>query len=184
MNYLTSMGNILSFNAPPPLNSQKSVKQLQYYCILNVLILGLIYGCSAALFSQIVLVEKGFDAMGANAAKVIIAGIPVAFFMHAGAALFIWVFLRAIGGKADFMISYFYLGVAAISLWPLAPFVAVLQVGAPSPVFILLTGIFCLYGFAVNVRVIKTAFQLSAIRMTVATGVTLMYISCFLYLWV
>ena len=184
MNYLTSMGSILSFNDPPPLDSEKSVKQLQLYCILNVLILGLIYGCSAALFSQIVLVDKGFDATTANAAKIIIAGIPVAFFMHAGAALFIWVFLRAMGGKANFMVSYFHIGVAAISLWPLAPFLAVLQVGAPSPVLAVLTGVFCLYGFAVNVRVIKTAFQLSAIRMTVATGVTLMYISCFLYLWV
>ncbi len=183
MNYLTSMGNLLSFT-PFPTETERGIKQLQIYCIVNVLILGLIYGCSAALFSKMVLIESGFNATAANAAKVIIAGIPVAFFMHAGAALFIWVFLRAMGGKANFMVSYFHIGAAAISLWPLAPFVAVLQVGASSPLLVLLTGLLSTYAFAVNVRVIKSAYRLSAIRMTLATSVTIMYISCFLYLWV
>ncbi|MCG8683237.1 MAG: hypothetical protein MI892_00045 [Desulfobacterales bacterium] len=183
MNYLTTMGNLLSFT-PFSWETEKEIKQLQFYCIVNVLVLGLIYGCSAALFSKLVLVEKGFDAQAVNVAKIIIAGIPVAFFMHAGAALFIWVFLKAMGGKANFMISYFHIGAAAISLWPLAPFVAVLQIGMSSPLLILLTGLFCLYAFAVNVKVIKSAFGLSALRMTLATSVTIMYISCFLYLWV
>ena len=183
MNYLTSMGNLLSFT-PFSGTTEKEIKQLQFYCIVNVLILGLIYGCSAALFSKLVLVEKGFDATAANAAKIIIAGIPVAFFMHAGAALFIWVFLKAMGGKSNFILSYFHIGAAAISLWPLAPFVAVLQIGVSSPLLVFLTGLFCLYAFAINVKVIKSAFQLSALRMTLATSVTIMYISCFLYLWV
>ncbi len=115
MNYLSTMGNLLSFT-PTQWETQKDIKQLQLYCIINVLILGLVYGCSAALFSKMVLVERGFDATAANAAKIIIAGIPVAFFMHAGAALFIWVFLKAMGGKADFMTSYFHIGAAAISV--------------------------------------------------------------------
>ena len=183
MNYLSTMGNLLSFT-PTQWETRKDIKQLQLYCIINVLVLGLIYGCSAALFSKMVLIERGFDATSANAAKIIIAGIPVAFFMHAGAALFIWVFLKAMGGKADFMISYFHIGAAAISLWPLAPFVAVLQIGTTAPLLILIAGIFSLYAFAVNVRVIKSAFRLSALRMTLATSVTLIYISCFLYLWV
>lgn len=34
--------------------------------------------------------------------KVLIAGIPVALFIHAGAALFIWVFLKAVGGEVRF----------------------------------------------------------------------------------
>ncbi len=183
MNYLTSMGNILAFNA---IGLQKGIdiKRLQYYAILNVLILGLIYGCSAALFSRVILMDNGFDATAYNPLKIIIAGIPVAFFMHAGAALFIWVFLRAIGGKANFLTSYFYIGVAAISLWLVAPFVAFFQIGATSIVITILTAIFALYAFAVNVKVIKATFQLSTLKMTIATSVTLMYISCFLYLWV
>jgi len=183
MNYLTSMGNILAFNVNG-LQKGLDIKRLQYYAILNVLILGVIYGCSAAMFSQTVLTENGFDAAAYNPLKIIVAGIPVAFFMHAGAALFIWVFLKAIGGKADFLMSYFNIGMAAISLWLVAPFAAALQIGAVSPVIIIFTGIFALYAFAVNVRVIQAAFQLSTIKMTIATSVTLMYISCFLYLWV
>ncbi len=183
MNYLTSMGNILAFK---PIGLQKGldIKRLQYYAILNVLILGIIYGCSAALFSQSILVEKGFEATAYNPLKIIVAGIPVAFFMHAGAALFIWVFLKAMGGKANFLMSYFNIGMATISLWIVAPFAAALQIGTVSPVITLLTGIFSLYAFAVNVRVIKAAFQLSNLKMTIATSVTLMYISCFLYLWI
>ncbi|MDD9302199.1 MAG: hypothetical protein HUK40_07575 [Desulfobacter sp.] len=182
MNYLTSMGNLLSFT-PFSGETPKEIKALQYYCIINVLILGLVYGCSAALFAKMTLVDKGFDATSVNTAKIIIAGIPVAFFMHAGAALFIWVFLKAMRGKANFMISYFYIGAAAIALWPLAPFVAVLQIGAFSVLLIVLTFLLALYAFAVNVQVIKKAFQLSALRMAIATSVTVMYISCFLYLW-
>ncbi|MEH0018791.1 MAG: hypothetical protein V6Z89_04010 [Desulfobacter sp.] len=183
MHYLTTMGNLLSFTPFCPA-TPKGVKQLQIYCIVNVLVLGLIYGCAAALFSRMVLAGRGLDVTAINAAKVMVAGIPVAFFMHAGAALFIWVFLKAMGGKADFMTSYFHIGAAAISLWPVAPFVAILQVGTPSAFLIFLTGLFGAYAFAVNIRVIKSAFALSAVRMALATAVTIMYIGCFLYLWV
>lgn len=183
MNYLRSMGNILTFNTSG-LQKGMDIKRLQYYAILNVLVLGIIYGCSAAMFSRIILVENGFDATAYTPLKIIVAGIPVAFFMHAGAALFIWVFLKAMGGRANFLMAYFNIGMAAISLWLLAPFVAALQIGATSSLVILLTGIFSLYAFAVNVGVIKATFQLSNLKMTLATSVTLMYISCFLYLWV
>lgn len=183
MNYLNTMGNLLSFSHTFALKTEKSLKQLQLYCIVNVLMLGIIYGGSAALFSTILLGEKGFTPGSADMAKVIVAGIPVAFFMHAGAALFIWVFFRAIGGKSDFMTAYFHIGAAAISLWPLAPFAAVLQAGIASGPLNLLAGLLCVYAFAVNVKVIQQAFRLSALRMTLATLVTVTYISCFLYLW-
>lgn len=183
MNYLNTMGNLLSLGQTFSLNTEKEVKQLQLYCIINVLVLGLIYGSSAALFSRILLGESGFNPGSADMAKVIIAGIPVAFFIHAGAALFIWVFLKALGGKADFMSAYFHLGAAAISLWPLAPFAAVLQAGMSSPPLTLSAGLLSIYAFAVNVKLIQTAFALSALRMTLATSGTVIYISCFLYLW-
>jgi hypothetical protein len=177
------MGNILTFNAIA-LQRKIDIKRLQYYAILNVLVLGLVYGCSAALFSRTLLLENGLDAAAYNPLKIIVAGIPVAFFMHAGAALFIWVFLKAMGGRANFLTAYFNIGMAAISLWLVAPFVAALQIGGASGMIIVLAGLFSLYAFAVNVRVIQAAFQLSSLKMTLATSVTLMYISCFLYLWV
>lgn len=183
MNYLSTMGSLLSLS-PFQLTTERQLKQLQYYCIVNVLILGVIYGCSAAIFSRLLLMEKGVTGASVNLVKIILAGIPAAFFMHAGAALFIWVFLKAMGGKSDFMTSYFHIGAASISLWPLAPFLAILQMGHHSGLLALFTGLFCAYAFAVNVTVIRQAFRLSIFRMILATSVTLIYISCFLYLWV
>lgn len=183
MHYLTSMGNILAFNTRL-LSDGISVKRLQTYCIINVLILGLIYGCSAAYFSRTVMADNGLEAASINLIKIIVAGVPVAFLMHAGAALFVWVFLRAIGGKADFLMSYFHMGVGAIALWCLAPFVAALQIGATAPVIQAVTIVFALYAFSVIVAVTREAFQLSGIKMTIATLVTVSYIGCFLYLWV
>lgn len=176
------MARLVRFDIEPL--KRLTVKQLQYCCILNLAVLGLIYGCSAAFFSRLVLSQKGFDADAFNAVKIIVAGVPAAFLLHAGAALFIWVFLRAIGGKANFMMSYFHIGVAAISLWPLAPVVAALQTGSRQPLMAVLALILTGYAFALNVRVIKASFQLSCIRMAIATSVTIMYIGCFLYLWV
>lgn len=181
MHYLTTMGNILTFNTGG-LSNGISLKRIQAYCIINVLVLGLIYGGSAAFFSRTLMMADG--GQGFSTSKIIIAGIPVAFMMHAGAALFVWVFFRAIGGKADFLTAYFYMGVGAISLWCLAPFVAVLQISAALPLVKLLAGVFGLYAFSVMFAVSKTAFGLSGFRMTFATLVTVTYISCFLYLWV
>ena len=182
MTYFKTMIRLLEFdsNRVTCLN----IKQLQYYCIVNVLTLGLAYGAAASFFSRTVLVEKGLDAAAYNAVKIIVAGIPAAFLMHAGAALFVWVFLSAIGGKSNFIRTYFYMGVAAVSLWPAAPFVAALQTGSRGPIITGLAVCFSVFGFTVTVRMIKHAFQLSRARMFIAMSVTVLYITCFLYLWV
>ncbi len=176
------MFGLLRFDLKPM--AKLEIKTLQYFCIINLIVLGLIYGYSASVFSKIVIIEKGYDLSDFNAIKIILAGIPVAFLLHAGASLFIWVFLRAIGGKANFINAYFNIGVASISLWGLAPFVAALQVGNQMPALIGFTALFALYAFIINVLVIKKSFQLSQIKMAIATSVTIVYISSFLYLWV
>ena len=181
MNYLAAMGRILSLT-PFSSTEPAQLKHLQLYSIINVLILGLIYGLSAAFFSRILMIDAG-GITDSGMAKIIIAGIPAAFFMHAGTALFLWVFLKAIGGKSEFITAYFHIGAAAISLWPLAPFVAILQISPPTGLLLLFTGVFCCYAFTVNILVVKQAFRLSALRMAIATSITVIYISCFLYLW-
>ncbi len=161
------------------------VKIQQIYCILNVTILGLIYGFSAAYFSRIVLIESGFEASSINFVKIILAGVPIAFLMHAGASLFIWVFLKAIGGKNNFIGAYFNMGLAAISLWPVAPFAAAFQSGIITHSFIIgLASATIFYGFAVNFMVLKTSYQLPRFKMITASLVSILYIGCFLYLWV
>ncbi|MCG8564483.1 MAG: hypothetical protein MI747_05310 [Desulfobacterales bacterium] len=183
MHYLTSMGHLLAFN-PGILNREENLKRLQYYSIANVLILGLIYGGAAALMGPYLLERQGLDATGFNGIKVLVAGIPVAFLMHAGGALFVWVFMRAMGGRANFVTAYFFMGAAAISLWCLAPFAAALQMGTITPFTKGFGLLLALYGFGVMFKAAQEAFQLSGFKMTIATLVTLSYIGCFLYLWI
>jgi xanthosine utilization system XapX-like protein len=97
--------------------------------------------------------------------------------------LFLWVFLKALGGKATFLTAYFLMGVAAISLWIFAPFLAMIQVRSPGPLLLgafVLTGV---YGLSVTARTIQQAFALSNTRMTIALSAAVIYIGCFLYLW-
>lgn len=139
--------------------------------------LGLIYGGTAAWLSREMLPGQGL-------LKLTLAGIPAAFLMHAGATLFIWVFLKAMGGKATFLTTYFFIGVAAISLWPLSPFLAIFQIQAAGPVILtalILTGV---YGLGVTAKTIQHAFGLSAIRTAAVLSAAVIYIGCFLYLWV
>ncbi|MEE4363505.1 MAG: hypothetical protein V2J08_06205 [Desulfotignum sp.] len=156
---------------------QLPVNHLPWICICHVSLLGLIYGSTAAFLSRDLLAGQGL-------LKLIFAGIPVAFLMHAGAALFIWVFLKALGGNAAFLNAYFTIGVAAISLCPLAPFLAILQTQAFSPLILTGTTIAGLYGLAVNAKMIQDVFNLSFARMVIALSVAIVYIGCFLYLWV
>lgn len=155
---------------------QLPLNLLPWICIGHVSVLGLIYGGTAAWLSRDLL-------QGPNLLQLTLAGVPVAFLMHAGAALFLWVFLKALGGKATFLSAYFLMGVAAVSLWTFAPFLAMIQVDTSGP-FILgafvLTGV---YGFAVTARTIQQAFDLSNTRMAIALCAAVIYIGCFLYLW-
>lgn len=182
MNYLLSMSRLLQFDTSA--FGQLNMKGRQYICIANITVLGLLYGLCAAFFSQTVLIEQGISPGTVNLVKIIIAGLPVAFLMHGAAALFVWVFLKAVGGKANFIMAYFDMGVAAIALWPLAPIAAALQIGI-TPSWLVGSGIcLAIYGLAVNLKVLKGTFGLSHTKMAIATSVTIIYIGCFMYLWI
>ncbi len=183
MPYLSAMCRLLMFDTGPM--HTLTIRQRQYVCVMNVALLGLFYGVSAAFLTHLFLLGQGGSAPGtASLLKITVAGQPVAFLMHAGAALFVWVFLKAAGGKADFITAYFDMGVAAISLWPLAPVAAALQAGMTVPWLPVFGSFLALYGAAVNVAVLKNTFCLSSARMAVAASVTAIYIGCFLYLWI
>ena len=181
MNYFATMSGILKFK-PQALQSF-SLKKKQIVCILNIAMLGILYGGSAAFFSQYLFIEKGVDQTAVNNLKIIVAGIPVAFLMHAAAALFMWVFLKAIGGKALFLSAYFDMGAASVSLWPLAPVAAALQSGIKSPALDFLGIGLSVYGFCVIISVLRKTFELSKTKMVVASSITTIYVGCFMYLW-
>ncbi|MBF0202415.1 MAG: hypothetical protein HQK66_14125 [Desulfamplus sp.] len=190
MNYFTTMSALLKLDFSI-LTGKLSLKMIQIYCAVNVGMLGFLYGLCAAYFSADLLAAGDVPDGSYSAVKIIMAGIPVAFLMHAGAALFIWVFLKGMGGKANFLTSYFYIGVASISLWPLAPFGAafqVLEIQMPPSLFQIITigaaTISLFYALTLNYLIIQKIYQLSQVKMGIATAITIIYIGCFLYLWV
>jgi hypothetical protein len=174
MNYPAAILRLLKLD--PAGVRQLPVNHLPWICMFHVSILGLIYGGTAAWLSQDLLAGQGL-------LKLIFAGIPVAFLMHAGAALFIWVFLKALGGTAPFLAAYFTIGIAAVSLWPLAPFLAMLQ-SAAGPVATAGSVVTAAYALAVHTRTLQNAFGISLPRMILAMTAAIIYIGCFLYLWV
>ncbi|MFO7801305.1 MAG: hypothetical protein R6V55_03290 [Desulfovermiculus sp.] len=161
---------------------QKSVS----YCFVNVFLFGLLH----AVF---VLFLAGYVGDGPESraglsvqtqAAVLASGIMVAFFMHAGAGLFFWVFARGLGGRPAFLPLYLNLGIGFIALWPLAPVLAAFQAGIGGLILLVLLGMLALYATAVVFAALKSASGLSALRMSAAMVLTVAYVACFLYLWV
>ena len=155
------------------------------YAVINVLVLGLVYGASALGASQSLLAARGLapGTTTLNPVLVVMVGGSVAFLMHGGLALFTWVFCRGIGGAPVFLPLYLSMGAAAVALWPAAPAVALLQSGNRQAPLIVYLVIALVYGLAVQYPAVRRASGLSHLRMAAAGIFTLFYIGCFLYLW-
>ncbi len=153
------------------------------YCMVNVAVLGLIYGGSAIHFSKRLLVQGTVHTLTFNAVFILTAGVGLAFLVHGGAALFIWVFCRGAGGRRQFMPPYLNIGAASIALWPLAPALAAAQIIRPGVFLIAYLILFALYGSVVEYVGVHRASGLSSLKMTIVAVVTVIYIGCFLYLW-
>ncbi|BBO76399.1 hypothetical protein DSCW_38160 [Desulfosarcina widdelii] len=153
------------------------------YCMINVTVLGLIYGLASTQFAKQLLAAKPDAAVAFNPLMILMVGISIAFFMHGGLSLFVWVFCRGIGGNPQFMPTYLYIGMSALALWPLAPAVSAFQAGLTGGALNGYAAAAVLYGAAVIFVAVKAASQLSPVKMTLAALATMVYIGCFLYLW-
>lgn len=155
-------------------------RRLLPYCWLHIMVLGLLYGATALFLTRRLDLAQGGDV---NAPFLLLIGVSVAFLMHGGAALFIWVFCRGIGGSTLFMPIYFNCGAAAVAAWPLAPVVAAIGAGVRDYALYGLGVIFAAYLFAVGFVAVRKASGLSFVRMSIAAAATVVYVGCFLYLW-
>lgn len=153
------------------------------YCMINVTVLGLIYGVASIQFAKEFLSRQPGAAVSFNPLMILMVGISIAFFMHGGLSLFVWVFCRGMGGNVQFMAPYLYIGTAAIALWPLAPAVSALQTGASGAALTLYTAVSAFYGASVIFIAVRAASGLSPVKMTLAAVATVVYVGCFLYLW-
>jgi hypothetical protein len=153
------------------------------FCMINVSIFGVLHAFSALYFIESLFRDSNAAIPMAGKIQFITIGVGVAFLMHAGAALFLWVFSRGFGGRTAFLPVYFNLGLSFIGLWPLAPVLAALQAGVQGPLLHVLVGLAAIYGLCVIFLGTKIASGLSMLRMSVAMTVTLMVVASLLYLW-
>ncbi len=154
------------------------------YCMINLTVLGLIYGVASIQFAKLVLARQPEAAATFSPLLIMLVGISIAFFMHSGLALFVWVFSRGIGGNPQFMPVYLCIGMAAIGLWPLAPAASALQAGTYGAGLTVYTALATVYGSAVMVVAVKAASGLSWLKVSLAAAATTIYVGCFLYLWI
>ena len=182
MNYFRHMRRILSLDASVYTEIPSTALR---YCVINVTVVGLIYGISAVRFSERILAQTGSPAIGNfNPLVVVMAGASIAFLLHGGAALFFWVFCRGIGGRPTFLPLYLNMGIVAISYWPLAPVAAAYQSGGVGPAGHLYTIIAAAYALAVTFIAVKLSSGLSHVKALLAIAGCIIYIGCFLYLWI
>jgi hypothetical protein len=153
------------------------------YCMINVSLTGLIYGMASVYFAAFVLGRQDGAALSFNPIMLLLLGVSLAFIMHGGLALFVWVFCRGVGGSPQFMPVYLFIGTAAIALWPLAPAVSALQTGVSGPGLTVYSAVAALYAAAVIFVAVRAASGLSLVKMWLAAAATVVYVGCFLYLW-
>ncbi len=185
MSYPAAMQDVLSFQEQVYerlFREQKSVR----YCFVNVLLFGLLHAVFVLMFAKHVWSVSGVSVSPSVQTQIAIicSGVMIAFFMHAGAALFFWVFARGLGGRPFFLPLYLNLGVGFIALWPLAPVLSALQARIGGPVLLIILGLLSLYAAVVVFFGLKNASGLSTLRMSAAMVLTLVFVSCFLYLWI
>lgn len=155
-------------------------------CFANVFVFGLLHALFVLIMAQQITAASGAPAGLSLHTQVAVlgSGIMVAFFMHAGAALFFWVFARGMGGRPAFLPLYLNLGIGFIALWPLAPVLAAFQARVGGMFLALILGVLSLYAAAVAFAGLKSASGLSGVRMSAAMLLTVGYVFCFLYLWI
>ena len=182
MNYLEHMMRILRLDGTV-FTTLAPTRLPMRYCMINVTVLGLIYGVASIQFAKELLSRQPDATVSFNPLMILMVGVSIAFFMHGGLSLFVWVFCRGMGGNVQFMAPYLYIGTAAIALWPLAPAVSALQTGASGALLTLYAAISAIYGASVLFVAVRAASGLSPVKMALAAVATVVYVGCFLYLW-
>ncbi len=178
MTYFNDMIAVLRLDAGIWSRIARSSKAL-HYTVANVLILGIVYGLSVLVFGRRLL-EPGASF---NPVLIMMVGVSVAFLIHGGATLYIWMFCRGIGGTTTFLPFYLNAGVAAIGFWLAAPALALAQTGARGGALSLYLFASVLYALAVLYPAVRQASALSNTRMAIAAVLTVVFVCCFMYMW-
>lgn len=155
------------------------------YAMINVFILGVLYGLFSLYFADRELFRDFPDPSSVFVTEAIIVGtgILVAFLVHLGAAFLFWTFCRAMRGEIRFIPTYFILGVAIAPLWLAVPGLTALHAGWRTIPVSLYVGFTGLYAFASLFVAAKSVFGYSYKTMFIAMAMMLVFTIGFLGLW-
>jgi len=155
------------------------------YSMINVFILGLLYGFFSVSFLSAEVFRDFPDPSSILTAKIIVVGtgVLVAFLLHLGAAFLFWTFCRAMKGETRFIPTYFNLGVAVAPLWFAVPGLAALRAGWSNPLIVVYTAVAGLYAFSSFFIASKGTFGYSYKKMFIAMAMMLIFTVSFLALW-
>ncbi len=179
MNYFTAMKAVLQLDETV-YTSIMAAGKISRYGVITIVIFGTIYALFALYFDGKLMSP---DIPALSRLFFIGFGIGVAFLMHAGASLYLWVFTRGAGGRVEFLPMYMNLSIAAAGLWPLAVVLPAYQSGIRGTgLYILLWGA-TVYGLLVIAAGAKNASRLSTARMIAAFAVCILVVGSMLYIW-
>lgn len=155
------------------------------YSMINVFVLGLLYGLFSVSFLSAEVFRDFPDPSSIITAKIIVAGtgVLVAYLLHLGVAFLFWTFCRAMKGETRFIPTYFNLGVAVAPLWFAVPGLAALRAGWSNPLIIVYAAAAGIYGFASFFIASKSTFGYTYKKMFIAMAMMLIFTVSFLALW-
>lgn len=152
--------------------------------IINVMMAGFLYGGFSLLFNmqQLAIFVDSFS-RNLTAGLIILTGIMVALILHAGATLFIWTFCRGVGGNTGLLEYYVVTGFAIPLLWAGMPFLAAQNAGVNSFLVVIPLAVTAAAFLAALVASLKEVSGLPVSRLAAAFSLTVVFVGCFLYLW-
>ncbi len=155
------------------------------YSMINVFILGVLYGFFSLAFLNMELFRDFPDPVNVFVAKIIVVvtGVLVAFLLHLGAAFLFWTFCRAMKGETRFIPTYFNLGVAVAPLWLAVPGLTALHAGWRNPAVYVYAAVTSIYAFSTFFMAAKSTFGYSYRKMFIAMAMMLVFTVSFLALW-
>lgn len=185
MNYFKHMLRVCRYDESVYKEVITNDKLSLWYTSINLSVLGIFYSVFSIYFSSYILENTHkSDLTLSSKLMVLMMGISLTFLLHGSLSLFVWAFTRGFGGSTLFMPIYLAAGMASVVLWPLAPALSAFKTGLAGSLTYIYMLFYTLYALGVFFHAVKSASGLPFTRMLIVTAVIIIYIGCFMYLWV
>lgn len=184
MSYIKALQRVMSLDGKVYPEISARLLSLRY-ALINVFVLGLVYGFSSLYFnySSLKVFTQPLTILIAQVI-IVLSGIVIVFLLHGGTALLIWAFSRGVGGNPNFLASYLNLGISVAPFWFSAPaWTAIFAKNSANAFLFFFAAATTTWGLLSIFVSIKSASGLSTAKMLAAMSITTIFVICFLYLW-